>query len=63
MSKDLLYSEEEQKKIIAKMKDPSNKTGLPSATLVYAIIDMLGEQANMIQLLQESIQQLESKIQ
>lgn len=63
MSKDLLYSEEEQKKIIAKMKDPSNKTGLPSATLVYAIIDMLGKQANMIQSLQESIQRLESKIQ
>nr|DAG73456.1 MAG TPA: hypothetical protein [Caudoviricetes sp.] len=63
MSKDLLYSEEEQKKIIAKMKDPSNKTGLPSATLVYAIIDMLGAQANMIQSLQESIQRLESKIQ
>lgn len=63
MSKDLLYSEEEQKKIIAKMKDPSNKTGLPSATLVYAIIDMLGKQANMIQSLQESIERLESKIQ
>ena len=63
MSKDLLYSEEEQKKIIAKMKDPSNKTGLPSATLVYVIIDMLGKQANMIQSLQESIERLESKIQ
>lgn len=63
MNKDLLYSEEEQKKMIAKMEDPSNKTGLPSATLVYAIIDMLGKQANMIQSLQESIERLESKIQ
>lgn len=63
MGEDLLYSEEEQKKIIAKMEDPSNKTGLPSATLMYAIIDMLGTQANMIQSLQESIQRLESKIQ
>jgi hypothetical protein len=63
MSKDLLYSEEEQKKIIAKMEDPSNKTGLPSASLMYAIIDMLGMQANMIQSLQETIQRLESKIQ
>lgn len=63
MSKDLLYSEEEQKKIITKMKDPSNKTGLPSATLVYVIIDMLGKQENMIQSLQESIERLESKIQ
>ena len=63
MSKTLLYSKEEQKKIIAKMEDPSNKTGLPSATLVYAIIDMLGKQANMIQSLQESIERLESKIQ
>jgi hypothetical protein len=62
MSKDLLYSEEEQKKIIAKMEDPSNKTGLPSAALMYVIIDMLGAQANMIQSLQESIQRLESKI-
>lgn len=63
MSKDLLYSEEEQKKIIAKMEDPSNKTSLPSASLMYAIIDMLGMQANMIQSLQETIQRLESKIQ
>ncbi len=63
MGEDLLYSEEEQKKIIAKMEDPSNKTGLPSASLMYAIIDMLGTQANMIQSLQESIQRLESKIQ
>ena len=58
MSKDLLYSEEEQKKIIAKMEDPSNKTGLPAASLMYVIIDMLGTQANMIQDLQETIQQL-----
>lgn len=63
MGKDLLYSEEEQKKIIAKMEDPLNKTSLPSASLMYAIIDMLGTQANMIQSLQESIQRLESKIQ
>lgn len=63
MSKTLLYSEEEQKKIIAKMEDPSNKTGLPSAALMYAIVDMLGTQANMIQSLQESIQRLELKIQ
>lgn len=63
MSKDLLYSEEEQKKIIAKMEDPLNKTSLPSASLMYAIIDMLGMQANMIQSLQETIQRLESKIQ
>lgn len=34
MNKDLLYSEEEQKKIIAKMEDPSNKTGLPPASLI-----------------------------
>lgn len=63
MGKDLLYSKEEQKKIIAKMEDPLNKTSLPSASLMYAIIDMLGVQANMIQSLQESIQRLESKIQ
>lgn len=63
MSKDLLYSEEKQKKIIAKMKDPSNKTGLPPASLIYALIDMVGVQTNMIQSLQESIQRLETKIQ
>lgn len=63
MGENLLYSEEEQKKIIAKMEDPSNKAGLPSASLMYAIINMLGVQANMIQSLQESIQRLESKIQ
>lgn len=63
MNKDLLYSEEEQKKIIAKMEDPSNKTGLPSASLIYALIDMVGVQTNMIQSLQESIQRLETKIQ
>ena len=63
MSKDLLYSKEEQKKIIAKMEDPSNKTGLPPASLIYALIDMVGVQTNMIQSLQESIQRLETKIQ
>ena len=63
MNKDLLYSEEEQKKIIAKMKDPSNKTGLPPASLIYALIDMVGVQTNMIQSLQESIERLEAKIQ
>lgn len=63
MNKDLLYSEEEQKKIIAKMEDPSNKTGLPPASLIYALIDMVGVQINMIQSLQESIQRLETKIQ
>lgn len=63
MNKDLLYSEEEQKKIIAKMEDPSNKTGLPPASLIYALIDMVGVQTNMIQSLQETIQRLESKIQ
>ena len=63
MNKDLLYSEEEHKKIIAKMEDPSNKTGLPPASLIYALIDMVGVQTNMIQSLQETIQRLESKIQ
>ena len=63
MNKDLLYSEEEQKKIISKMEDPSNKTGLPPASLIYALIDMVGVQTNMIQSLQESIQRLETKIQ
>lgn len=63
MNKDLLYSEEEQKKIIAKMEDPSNKTGLPPASLIYALIDMVGVQTNMIQSLQETIQRLETKIQ
>ena len=63
MNKDGLYSEEEQKKIIAKMEDPSNKTGLPPASLIYALIDMVGVQTNMIQSLQESIQRLETKIQ
>lgn len=63
MNKDLLYSEEEQKKIIAKMEDPSNKTGLPPASLIYALIDMVRVQTNMIQSLQESIQRLEAKIQ
>lgn len=63
MNKDLLYSEEKQKKIIAKMEDPSNKTGLPPASLIYALIDMVGVQTNMIQSLQESIQRLETKIQ
>ena len=63
MNKDLLYSEEEQKKIIAKMEDPSNKTGLLPASLIYALIDMIGVQTNMIQSLQESIQRSEAKIQ
>ena len=63
MSKTLLYSKEEQKKIIAKMEDLSNKTGLPPASLIYTLIDMIGVQANMIQSLQESIERLESKIQ
>ena len=61
MSKTLLYSEEEQKKIIAKMEDPSNKTGLPPASLIYALLDMIGDQTNMIQSLQESIQRLEQQ--
>lgn len=61
MSKTLLYSEEEQKKIIAKMEDPSNKTSLPPASLIYALIDMIGVQTNMIQSLQESIQRLEQQ--
>jgi hypothetical protein len=61
MSKTLLYSEEEQKKIIAKMEDPLNKTGLPPASLIYALIDMIGVQTNMIQSLQESIQRLEQQ--
>ena len=61
MSKTLLYSEEEQKKIIAKMEDPLNKTGLPPASLIYALIDMVGVQTNMIQSLQESIQRLEQQ--
>lgn len=63
MSKDLLYSEEERKKIIAKMEDPSNKTGLPPASLIYTLIDMIGVQTNMIQSLQESIQRLEQQSQ
>ena len=63
MNKDLFYSEEEQQKVIAKMEDPSNKTGLPPASLIYALIDMVGVQTNMIQSLQESIQRLETKIQ
>lgn len=61
MSKTLLYSEEEQKKIIAKMEDPLNKTNLPPASLIYALIDMIGVQTNMIQSLQESIQRLEQQ--
>lgn len=58
MSGNLPYSKETQEKIHMKIEDPSNKTGLPSASLMYVIIDMLGTQANMIQVLQETIQQL-----
>lgn len=58
MSGNLPYSKETQEKIHMKIEDPSNKEGLPSASLMYVIIDMLGTQANMIQDLQETIQQL-----
>lgn len=63
MKTNLPYPKEEQEKIHKKIEALSNKTGLPPASLIYVVIDMLGKQANMIQSLQESIQRLEAKIQ
>lgn len=52
-SRDLIYTEDQQKKILEEIKDPQNKEGLPSASLVYSVINLLGIQANMIQELQK----------
>ena len=61
-STDLIYTEDQQKKILEEIKDPQNKEGLPSASLVYSVINLLGIQANMIQELQ-TIQKLERQSQ
>lgn len=60
-STDLIYTEDQQKKILEEIKDPQNKEGLPSASLVYSVINLLGIQANMIQELQKTIQKLEQQ--
>ena len=62
-SRDLIYTEDQQKKILEEIKDPQNKVGLPSASLVYSVINLLGIQANMIQELQKTIQKLERQSQ
>nr|DAP49095.1 MAG TPA: hypothetical protein [Caudoviricetes sp.] len=62
-SRDLIYTEDQQKKILEEIKDPQNKEGLPSASLVYSVINLLGIQANMIQELQKTIQKLERQSQ
>lgn len=62
-STDLIYTEDQQKKILKEIKDPQNKEGLPSASLVYSVINLLGIQANMIQELQKTIQKLERQSQ
>ena len=48
-------------KNIRRNKNPQNKEGLPSASLVYSVINLLGIQANMIQELQKTIQKLEQQ--
>lgn len=53
-STDLIYTEDQQKKILEEIKDPQNKEGIPSASLVYSVINLLGIQANMIQELQKN---------
>ena len=62
-SRDLIYTEDQQKKILEEIKDPQNKVGLPPASLVYSLINLLGIQANMIQELQKTIQKLERQSQ
>lgn len=62
-STDLIYTEDQQKKILEEIKDLQNKEGLPSASLVYSVINLLGIQANMIQELQKTIQKLEQQSQ
>lgn len=62
-STDLIYTEDQQKKILEEIKDSQNKEGLPSASLVYSVINLLGIQANMIQELQKTIQKLEQQSQ
>ena len=62
-SRDLIYTEDQQKKILEEIKDPQNKEGLPSASLVYSVINLLGIQSNMIQELQKTIQKLERQSQ
>ena len=60
-STDLIYTEDQQEKILEEIKNPQNKKGLPSASLVYSVINLLGIQANMIQELQKTIQKLEQQ--
>lgn len=55
------YTMEMHQQVQAKMEDPLNRTGLPSAALMYLIIDLIGQQANMIQALQESIVRMEEQ--
>ena len=62
-STDLINTEDKQKTILEEIKDPQNKEGLPSASLVYSVINLLGIQANMIQELQKTIQKLERQSQ
>ena len=61
-STDLIYTEDQQEKILEEIKNPQNKEGLPSASLVYSVINLLGIQANMIQELQKTIQKLEQHL-
>ena len=60
-STDLIYTEDQQEKILEEIKKTQNKEGLPSASLVYSVINLLGIQANMIQELQKTIQKLEQQ--
>lgn len=62
-STDLIYTEDQQKKILEEIKNPQNKEGLPSASLIYSVINLLGIQTNMIQELQKTIQRLEKQSQ
>ena len=40
-STDLIYTEDQQKKILEEIKDPQNKEGLPSASLVIQLLTCL----------------------
>ena len=40
-STDLIYTEDQQEKILEEIKNPQNKEGLPSASLVYSVINLL----------------------
>lgn len=40
-STDLIYTEDQQEKILEEIKKTQNKEGLPSASLVYSVINLL----------------------